>query len=61
MSHFLKLKETRGQCNKFTQEKKNQAQYLLDKGYSQYRTAKIVGVSESAIRYHIKANNLKKK
>lgn len=61
MSHFFNRKETRGQCYKFTPEKMNQAQCLLDQGYSQYRTAKIVGVSESAIRYHIKANNLKKK
>jgi len=61
MSHFFNRKETRGQCYKFTPEKMNQAQRLLDQGYSQYRTAKIVGVSESAIRYHIKANSLKKK
>jgi predicted transcriptional regulator len=61
MSHFFNRKETRGQCYKFTTEKLNEAQRLLDQGYSQYRTAKMIGVSESAIRYHIKAGNLKKK
>ena len=61
MSHFFSRKETRGQCHKFTPEKMNEAQRLLDQGYSQYRTAKMIGVSESAIRYHIKAGNLKKK
>lgn len=61
MSHFFNRKETRGQCHKFTPEKMNEAQRLLDQGYSQYRTAKMIGVSESAIRYHKKAGNLKKK
>jgi transposase len=61
MSHFFNRKETRGQCYKFTPEKMSQAQRLLDQGYSQYRTAKMIGVSESAVRYHIKAGSLKKK
>jgi biotin operon repressor len=61
MSHFFNRKETRGQCYKFTPDKMNEAQRLLDQGYSQYRTAKMIGVSESAIRYHIKAGSLKKK
>ena len=60
MSHFFNRKETRDQCYKFTGEKMNEAQQLLDQGYSQYRTAKMIGVSESAIRYHKKAGNLKK-
>lgn len=60
MSHFFNRKETRGQCYKFTPEKMKKAQELLDQGYSQYRTAKMIGVSESAIRYHIKAGSLKK-
>ena len=60
MSHFFNRKETRGQCYKFTPEKMNKAQWLLGQGYSQYRTAKMIGVSESAIRYHIKAGSLKK-
>lgn len=61
MAHFFNRKETRGQCHKFTPEKTEKAQKLLDLGYSQQGTAKAIGVSESAIRYHIKANNLKKK
>lgn len=61
MSHFFNRKETRGQCHKLTPEKINEAQRLLDLGRSQYSTAKTIGVSESAIRYHIKAGTLKKK
>jgi len=38
-----------------------QAQHLLDDGISQLKTAKILGVSESSIRYHLKNGNLKKK
>ena len=61
MSHFFNRKETRDQCYKYTPEKKNHAQCLIDLGYSLDRTAKIVDVIESAICYHIMANNLKKK
>ena len=61
MAHFFNRKETRGQCHKFTPEKMKEAQQLLDQGYSQYGTAKAIDVSESAIRYHISAGNLKKK
>ena len=53
-------KETRGQCHKFTAEKIKEAQRLLDLGHSQQGTAKAIGVSESAIRYHINAGTLKK-
>jgi len=61
MEYFFNRKETRGQCHKFTPEKIEEAQQLLDLGRSQYGTAKEIGVSESAIRYHIKAGTLKKK
>ena len=61
MTHFFNRKETRGQCHKFTPDKMRDAQDLLDKGYSQQGTAKAIGVSESAIRYHLKAGSLKKK
>jgi biotin operon repressor len=61
MGYFFNRKETRGQCHKFTPEKAEEAQKLLDLGYSQQGTAKAIGVSESAIRYHIKAGTLKKK
>ncbi len=61
MAYFFNRKETRGQCHKMTPAKIEKAQKLLDLGYSQQGTAKAIGVSESAIRYHIKANTLKKK
>jgi biotin operon repressor len=61
MAYFFNRKETRGQCHKFTPEKIEEAQKLLNIGYSQQGTAKAIGVSESAIRYHIKAGTLKKK
>jgi biotin operon repressor len=61
ISYFFNRKETRGQCYKFTPEKIEEAQDLLESGYSQQRTAKLIGVSESAIRYHIKSGTLKKK
>jgi biotin operon repressor len=61
MAYFFNRKETRGQCHKFTSEKVKDAQALLDAGYSQQGTAKRIGVSESAIRYHIKSGLLKKK
>lgn len=61
MAHFFNRKETRGRCHKFTPGKIEDAQKLLDQEYSQQGTAKAIGVSESAIRYHIKAGTLKKK
>ncbi|MFZ2338758.1 MAG: NUMOD1 domain-containing DNA-binding protein [Bacteroidales bacterium] len=61
MSHFFNRKETRGQCHKFTAEKIKEAQRLLELGHSQQGTAKAIGVSESAIRYHINAGTFKKK
>ncbi len=60
MAHFFNRKETRGQCHKMTPAKMEKAQQLLDLEYSQQGTAKAIGVSESAIRYHIKAKRLKK-
>jgi hypothetical protein len=60
MAHFFNRKETRGQCHKFTPEKMKDAQELLNSGYSQQGTAKAIGVSESAIRYHIRDGGLKK-
>ena len=61
MAHIFSRKETREQCHKFTPAKMSEAQRLLDQGYSQYGTATAIGVSESAIRYHIKARTLKKR
>ncbi|MFQ3578921.1 MAG: hypothetical protein SNJ71_02115 [Bacteroidales bacterium] len=58
---FFKAEDNRGKCYKMLSDKLIKAQELLDKGYSQQKTAKEIGVSESAIRYHIKSGNLKKK
>ena len=43
-----------------SQVKKKQAQDLLNQGYSAYRVAKETGLSESAIRYHLRSGVLKK-
>lgn len=58
---FFNRNDQRGQCHKFTEEKQEQAQELLDQGYSSYRVAKETGLSESAIRYHLRNGSLKKK
>ncbi|NEW85346.1 MAG: hypothetical protein GZ094_23695 [Mariniphaga sp.] len=60
MGYFFNREDNRGQCHKFTIDKQAQAQKLLDTGYSQQRTAKELGISESAIRYHLREGNLKK-
>ena len=59
--HFFNREERRGQCHKFTEKTREKAQELLNEGYSQKATAKELGLSESAIRYHIRNGNLKKK
>jgi len=58
---FFNRDDHRGQCYKFTPAKKEQAQDLLNQGYSAYRVAKETGLSESAIRYHLRSGELKKK
>jgi transposase len=58
---FFNREDHRGQCHKFTPDKKEQAQELLDKGYSAYRVAKELGLSEGAIRYHMRSGEIKKK
>jgi len=58
---FFNQIDQRGECYKMTESLLLQAQRLLDDGISQLKTAKILGVSESSIRYHLKNGNLKKK
>lgn len=58
---FFNPSDERGKCYKMLADKLEQAQKLLDNGYSQLKTANEIGVSESAIRYHIRIGNLKKK
>jgi hypothetical protein len=61
MESFFNQIDQRGECYKMTESLLLQAQHLLDDGNSQLKTAKILGVSESSIRYHLKNGNLKKK
>lgn len=58
---FFNKTDRRGNCYQFTDEKKQNAQELLDIGFSNVRVAKRLGLSECSIRYHIKQGNLKKK
>jgi predicted transcriptional regulator len=60
MESFFNQIDQRGECYKMTESLLLQAQHLLDDGNSQLKTAKILGVSESSIRYHLKNGNLKK-
>jgi biotin operon repressor len=57
-SHFFSRKETRGQCYKITDDVLSKIQSQLDAGYSQYRIAKDLSISSSAISYHIKKGRL---
>jgi hypothetical protein len=59
--YFFSRKETRGQCYKVTEDLLKELQQCLDAGWSAYRISKSYGISDSAIRYHIKNGNLKKK
>lgn len=59
--HFFFRKETRGSCYKVTPGLLETIQVRLNDGISLYRIAQEEGISESAIRYHIKKGNLKKK
>ena len=60
-AHFFSNKETRGVCYKITEELKSVIQAKLDEGMSQYRISKDCGISEAAIRYHLKKGNLRLK
>ncbi len=58
---FFQKADRRGKCFQMTEDKKRLAQELLNKGYSNVKTAEAIGISESAIRYHIQQGNLFKK
>lgn len=60
MESFFNQKDHRGECYKMTEAVRVQAQHFLDEGKSQLKTSKLLGVSESCIRYHLKTGNLKK-
>jgi len=61
MESFFNQVDHRGECYKMTDTVLLQAQQLLDAGNSQLGSAKILGLSESCIRYHLKNGDLKKK
>lgn len=58
---FFGQDQRRGRRHELTDEKLSKAQKLLDVGTSQAKTARMIGVSEGSIRYHLKKGNLKKK
>lgn len=58
---FFQKDDRRGQCYQLTEEKKILAQYMLNKGVSNVKVALEIGISEGAIRYHLKQGTLNKK
>jgi len=58
---FFNRIDNRGQCHKFTDRKCKDAQGLLNQQLTQSEVARRVGLSEAAIRYHIKNGKLVKK
>ena len=60
MESFFNQQDHRGECYKMTEPMLIQAQQLLDSENSQLKTANILGVSESCIRYHLRSGSIKK-
>ncbi len=58
---FFQKEEKRGDAHKLTTEVLKEVQKLIDNFYSVVDVARIVGVTEGAIRYHIKKGTIKKK
>jgi hypothetical protein len=58
--YFFNRPDKRGQCHKMTRSKIEEVQVLLDNGYSQQAAARHCGLSESAVRYHLRKGTLKK-
>ena len=58
---FFKRVEKRGRCYKVTAESLKQAEEMIGKFYTVKDTARLLGVSEGALRYHIKKGTIKKK
>lgn len=61
IGYFFNREDNRGQCHKFTTDVKEQAQSMLDNGDSKLHVAQTLGISESAIRYHMRKGNILKK
>lgn len=60
-SFYEKKFDRRGNCYQLTEDKMQKVQELLNQNYSNVKAAEAVGVSECAIRYHLKKGTLKKK
>jgi biotin operon repressor len=58
---FFQREEKRGDAYKLTTELMEEAQRLINKFYSVVDVARLLGVTEGAIRYHIKKGTIKKK
>lgn len=58
---FFQREEKRGDAHKLTAEKLQEAQKMIDDFYSVVDVAKQLGVTEGALRYHIKKGTIKKK
>lgn len=58
---FFGREEKRGDAHKLTTEMLQKAQNLINEFYSVVEIAKVLGVTEGALRYHIKKGNIKKK
>jgi predicted transcriptional regulator len=58
---FFHKEEKRGDAHKLTDQMLGEAQRLISKFYSVVDVARLLGVTEGALRYHIKKGNIKKK
>ena len=58
---FFNRKENRGRAHKLTDGTMKDAQQMIDNFYSVADVARLLGVTEGALRYHIKKGNIKKK
>lgn len=58
---FFKREEKRGDAHKLTSEMFEDAQQMINNFYSIVDIARLLGVTEGALRYHIKKGTLKKK
>lgn len=58
---FFNRPDNRGSCHKATKELLDQAQKMINDFYSVKDVARMLGVSEGTLRYHIKKGTLKKK
>jgi hypothetical protein len=58
---FFNKADKKGDAHKLTPDKLKEAENLIEKFYSVCDVARLLGVTEGALRYHIKKGNIKKK